>query len=181
MEIRCRRCGGEIDAKSAKRQYCDACRKQAAVERSVERSKAEGNTALAEERRRLGLTAREMAEYLGIDRTAYYKAERYGMEPGAEVRRRIEDKLGIAAEELFGELMYLKRCWSCGDVFQTQNPCGRICPACREARQERPAKPVRARRNETNQERIARLAREAREAGMSYGQYVTGMEKGKKK
>ena len=87
MEIRCRRCGGEIDAKSAKRQYCDACRKQAAVERSVERSKAEGNAALAEERRRLGLTAREMAEYLGIDRTAYYKAERYGMEPGAEVRR----------------------------------------------------------------------------------------------
>ena len=181
MTGRCRRCGGEIEAKSAKRQYCDACRKQAAVERSVERSKAEGNAALAEERRRLGLTAREMAEYLGIDRTAYYKAERYGMEPGAEVRRRIEDKLGIAAEELFGELMYLKRCWSCGDVFQTQNPCGRICPACREARQERPAKPVRARRNETNQERIARLAREAREAGMSYGQYVTGMEKGKKK
>ena len=181
MTGRCRRCGGEIEAKSAKRQYCDACRKQAAVERSVERSKAEGNAALAEERRRLGLTAREMAEYLGIDRTAYYKAERYGMEPGAEVRRRIEDKLGIAAEELFGELMYLKRCWSCGDVFQTQNPCGRICPACREARQERPAKPVRARRNETNQERIARLAREAREAGMSYGQYVAGMEKGKKK
>ena len=74
MTGRCRRCGGEIEAKSAKRQYCDACRKQAAVERSVERSKAEGNAALAEERRRLGLTAREMAEYLGIDRTAYYKA-----------------------------------------------------------------------------------------------------------
>ncbi len=177
MEIRCRRCGGEIDAKSAKRQYCDACRKQAAVERSVERSKAEGNAALAEERQRLGLTAREMAEYLGIDRTAYYKAERYGMEPGAEVRRRIEDKLGIAAEELFGELMYLKRCWSCGDVFQTQNPCGRICPACREARQEKPAKRVRPAARQSIQE----VAAAAREAGMSYGQYVAGMEKGKKK
>ena len=84
---------------------------------------------------------------------------------------------GIAAEELFGELMYLKRCWSCGDVFQTQNPCGRICPACREAREEKPAKRVRPAARQSIQE----IAAAAREAGMSYGQYVAGMEKGKKK
>ena len=102
MTGRCRRCGGEIDAKSAKRQYCDACRKQAAVERSVERSKAEGNAALAEERQRLGLTAREMAEYLGIGLRAYQyyeSAEHYPDVPGLIA---LADYFEVSADYLLG-------------------------------------------------------------------------------
>lgn len=76
-------------------------------------------------------------------------------------------------------------CVTCGNLFAAAGQ-QKQCGVCREIahaalRPHKGAKPVRARRNETNQERIARLAREAREAGMSYGQYVTGMEKGKKK
>lgn len=172
MEVRCTRCGRVFEGKSRRGKYCEGCRKRTAVERSVEKSGSEGNAALAAERLRLGLTVKEMAAYLGVDQTAYYRAEHHGMEPGIGLRRAVEDKLGVSAEELFGELSYIRTCWTCGNVFRTQNAKKRTCPDCERTRH--PEYTPCGRRHPTAS--VQEIAAAARAAGMSYGQYVSNKE-----
>ena len=138
----------------------------------MERAGTEGNAALAVERLRLGYTTEEMAAYLGIDRNTYYTAEHYGREPGRKARQKIEERLGIPADKLFGELVYIRMCRACGNAFKTDNARGRLCPDCAEARMD---KPVRRKRADMS---VQQVAAQAREVGMSYGKYVAMKERG---
>lgn len=74
----------------------------------------------------------------------------------------------------------IRRCVTCGGLFQSRVPAQKQCDACRAINvqpHKQPDRPKRFRR-ETSQEAAARLSYEAREAGMSYGKYVAGKEGG---
>lgn len=137
------------------------------------------NTRLLSERMSLGFCVRRMAKYLGVDPTAYHEIEQGYRVPAKVTRERISQKLGISEEILFADSVFIRVCVRCGRMFEAEHPRRKTCNRCRDMGTQDNLKY--GLRRGTGQERIARLAREAREAGMSYGQYVTGMEKGKKK
>lgn len=174
MTATCKRCGTAFDAKSKRREFCDACR----LAKRIEKAKAADgsqNNALLEERERRNLTVVEMAKLLGVHPSAYYNIEHNGVRPGRELRRRIADKLGQPAEKYFGPLIYNKTCRSCGLYYQTDNEKSKICPHCEEIRKQKTMPPIRRIQPSRG---VQEIAAEARAAGMSYGQYVARKEGG---
>lgn len=137
------------------------------------------NSPLLLERQSHGWNITQMAKYLGVDPTAYHEIEQGYRVPAKVTRERISQKLGISEEILFADAVFIWVCVRCGRMFEAEHPRRKTCNRCRDMGTQDNLKY--GLRRGTGQERIARLAREAREAGMSYGQYVTGMEKGKKK
>ena len=75
----------------ARGRYCEACRKRVLAENSAARTKItiDGNSVLAGERERLGLTVRDMAEHLGVSEYTYYNAEHYGKAPGTVMQKKM--------------------------------------------------------------------------------------------
>ena len=173
MTATCKRCGAMFAAKSARRAYCDACRRVEQIERAFAGNENQ-NRALFEERRKRNLTVREMAEWLEVHPSTYYNLEHNGAAPGEALRRRIADKLGQPAETYFGPLFYGRVCRDCGTYYHAEHAKSRLCPDCTgRAQAERPP-----RRGARTSRSLQEVARAAREAGMSYGKYVAGKEGG---
>ena len=115
MINKCQRCGGEFSSNGARTKYCEACRKRVRAEKSAARTKItiDGNSVLTGERERLGLTVQDMAAHLGVSESTYYNAEHYGKAPGAEMQKKIANRLGMTPEQVFGRVLYYRVCRSC--------------------------------------------------------------------
>lgn len=174
MTNKCERCGQEFSANGAWTKYCEACRKRVRAENSAARAKItiDGNSVLAGERERLGLTVRDMAAHLGVSEYTYYNAEHYGKAPGAEMQQKMAERLGMTPEQVFGRVLYYRVCRSCHNTYQTEEQSSKLCPECRGTRN-----PARERRRRTGMS-IQEAVRAAKEAGMSYGKYIAAKERG---
>lgn len=174
MINKCERCGGDFEANGAWTKYCEACRTRVRAEKSAARAKnsIDGNTVLAAERERLGLSVRHMAEHLGVSEYTYYNAEHYGKAPGTVTQKKMAERLGKTPEQIFGHVLYYRVCRACHNTYQTEEQGGKLCPECLGARNQ-----ARERRRRTGMS-IQEACRAAKEAGMSYGKYIAAKERG---